>query len=210
VSVTPIREGLKILAGEGLVAISPRHGATVASVSDGELRSLQVVQEGLEHLALDLLGGEWQSDRTEEFEALVVAAEKALGREDIPACRDLSESFHQKLIELSGNSHLMDMYNLVLRKSQIMDLYYPRAIGDIAASIDEHRSLVAAMRTGNVGSVGSILRAHWRGTVGRLEVTHPRPVVLAGADGMPAPRVHRPRAQRQAKSAPRRAARAKA
>src|SRR5947207_13095747 len=59
VSVTPIREALKLLASEGLVEFSPRRGASVSRYSAAELRDIISVQADLETLAIRFNDGKF-------------------------------------------------------------------------------------------------------------------------------------------------------
>src|SRR6476661_4897273 len=53
VSLIPVREALKTLLGEGLLAHQPRLGYTVTELSSAELDELYVVRGALEAAALD-------------------------------------------------------------------------------------------------------------------------------------------------------------
>ncbi len=168
VSVTPIREAFKILEVEGLVSISPRRGAVVANTSPAELREMQAVQAGLEYLAFDLMPDPAAITEADDLAALVAAADEALARGDIAACRNLSNAFHRGMVARSKNGQLQSLYDLLLRQAVIMEIYYPRQFSHVAVSIGEHHTIVGAMRSGRIGDVVEALRAHWAGTTGRL------------------------------------------
>ena len=51
VSAIPVREALQLLQSEGLVAIAPHVGATVAAVSADEIREVFAIMEALETVA---------------------------------------------------------------------------------------------------------------------------------------------------------------
>jgi len=55
ISRTPLREALKVLAAEGLVEISPNRGASIASMSETEIREAFEFMSGLEERPARLL-----------------------------------------------------------------------------------------------------------------------------------------------------------
>lgn len=168
VSITPIREALKILEVEGLVSVSPRRGARVSSVSEGELHDLQAVQSGLELLALDIMPDPSLISDVDDLATILADSDAALAVGDLAACRDLSDDFHRRIVSRARNTPLQNLYDLLLRQSLILELYYPRASPDVAASIDEHRRVIQAMKTGDVEKVRAALKRHWQGTGKRL------------------------------------------
>src|ERR671915_1528247 len=53
VSATPLREALQRLAAQNLVELGPRLGATVAPISESELRDIYFLRQMLETVALE-------------------------------------------------------------------------------------------------------------------------------------------------------------
>lgn len=75
-STHSIRESLRMLASEGLVAAEAQRGFRVASATDADLRDVARVRQEIERLALS-----WSMANTDvAWEGLVIAAHHALGR----------------------------------------------------------------------------------------------------------------------------------
>lgn len=168
VSITPIREALKSLDGDGLVVTTPRLGVRVANPSEEDLLDLLVVQEGMEVLALQLAADAAPiAGLRDAFDAGVAALEMG----DTARCRVLSTEFHMDLIRRSGNGPLADLYAVLQARAQILDVFYPRERHDIEASIGEHRRLLDSLERGGRLEVELALRNHWAGTRERLRRT---------------------------------------
>jgi DNA-binding GntR family transcriptional regulator len=179
VSVTPIREALKVLAVNGFVVFSPRRGVRVVNPSERELRDLMAVQEGLELLALRFAGQSGRQAAVGELQGNVEANNAALERGDIGECRSLSSEFHRRLVAQSLNGPLINLYGSLLNQTRILDLYYPRALADVQAAAEEHRAIVVALRKG-FAPAQDRLTAHWQGTLRRFGQTYRRIGVEAG------------------------------
>jgi len=99
VSRTPVREGLILLAEEGLVQVFPQVGSFVSRVDPDQVADAQFLREAVELAALEDLPG--------ELDSTVVAELRAnLERQQVPDTGldeffDLDEAFHHGLLRLS-------------------------------------------------------------------------------------------------------------
>ena len=98
VSAIPVREALKTLVGEGLVAHRPNAGYVVAQLSRGEINELYVVRGVLEAAALRAAVGSASMADVEEARKAVAALEKAILNGDMPAYHRESRRFHLALM----------------------------------------------------------------------------------------------------------------
>jgi DNA-binding GntR family transcriptional regulator len=171
VSITPVREALKVLAADGLVLFSPRRGATVVVPTIQELGDLLAVQEGLEHLALSLVLQLPRDSNVGDLEWCLDQAEVALERGQPTVWREMSADFHRRLVRRARNRHLTNLYSALLNYGQVLEVYYPRTPQDQAASIREHRRLAIAL-TRTADQAIQALADHWVGSRRRLEEAH--------------------------------------
>jgi DNA-binding GntR family transcriptional regulator len=137
VSRGPIRDALRELAREGLVADLPRRGSVVATLTSSDIRAVYAVREGLETVAARL--------------AIARASDAEIGRIAVHVDRmeqawdagaDYAESlaedlaFHRGLVAVSGNERLSGMYEQMLSQTQLL----------VRSAATENPTLARAMR----------------------------------------------------------------
>ena len=158
ISRGPLREAINRLEGRRLLQRVPHVGVRVVCLSDWEVREIFAMREVLEGLAARLAA---QYMTAPELDALEACAEfrhqpdKVATRQPSP-----SEDFHVRLAEGSRNTRLIDylcgeMYSL-LRLYRLRSGSTPMR----AASADEHREIVSAMRAGDGDAAERLMRAH--------------------------------------------------
>ncbi len=164
VSVTPIRDALRLLAAEGLVDLKQRRGAFVAQPSTDDIRQVYQLRELLECAAVEhavAAGAGW----LEEIECLLdamAATNVGDSHKDYLAYIHLDQCFHQALIDTVGNRKLSEIYaslgSFTLVTLVLCHEREQRAIG----TLDEHRTIVEALRAGSVGEACAAIRTHLR------------------------------------------------
>lgn len=158
ISRTPMREALKVLAAEGLVTMKLRRGAYVTQTSARDLGEVF-------HL-LALL----------ESDAAAVAAERATPAElaDLQALHDeleaavddrdrffvANERFHMRLLEVADNRWRIQVVTDLRRVMKLNRHHSLFKAGRLEASIDEHRQLMAALRSRDAALAQRLMHAH--------------------------------------------------
>ncbi len=168
VSVTPIREALKLLAAEGLVEFSPRRGASVARLSTEELDDLISVLEGLEMLAVRLNGGQWTDEELAQLEASLDRCEAAIGAGDPSGYRTYDDEFHRRLVAGSHSPRLTSLYGMMLSQAKVVEIQSPRYPDAMGEALAEHRVLVRELAGGEAKRSEKALFEHWERSRGRL------------------------------------------
>ncbi len=107
ISPTPVKGALALLAVEGLVQIQPRRGTFIASISEDDLSEVLAIRTALEALAADTL---LEYVTADDIAALKRMAHKIANAVDVDEHMRLNAEFHQRLVELSGNRKLAEMY----------------------------------------------------------------------------------------------------
>jgi len=196
-SRSPIREAFRMLAVEGLVAITPRRGVWVRPISLDELRDVFEMRSLFELFALT------RSDRSNATErahmrALLRTADAMLEQGDVEGWYESSQAFHDAIIDSARNRQLKALYDLLklsMRRYQLMVIGLPRHPHRSQA---EHQAIFDALARGNTERACDLLRAHLK----RVRDT------LAGAldEGRTEAHVRRQRLE-EAASRPRRRAR---
>ena len=168
VSVTPIREALKLLAAEGLVDISPRRGASVSRYSAAELRDIIAVQAGLETLAIQFNGGKYTRAEIAELRKRLDVCERAIKRNDVALYRANDDEFHHLLVVGSRSPRLIGLYESLQTHARIIEVQNPHYPEAMRESLDDHRDLVAQIEGGDAATIIQAISEHWDKSRARL------------------------------------------
>src|ERR1700733_1117580 len=106
VSRIPLREALRRLEGEGLVAISPNPGAIVRPLAPKDVVDLYDLRLSLESLAIRR-AAERFADLRAMTKALHAQARRAIAARALPTIFGLDRDFHAELAGAADNSHLV-------------------------------------------------------------------------------------------------------
>ncbi len=162
VSRGPIREALGRLAAEGLVAIRPRRGAVVRALSNEEFIEAYQVREALEMMAVRLAVPRLTAEDIVAMERLIDEMASRGDAEDVQGFFEANTEFHQRFFEVAGNRMLSELYRQV--RGQI-DRHRLRSLelrGNLRRSIEEHRAIVWAARTGDIERAVRLTSDHIR------------------------------------------------
>lgn len=161
VSRGPVRSALVELERIGLVTISPRRGAQVATITAEDVEELYELRTGLELLAL---GGLLHRSSTHAIAGLAEPLERyghalKLGDRREVVMADLS--FHRGLCRLSGNGRLLraweshaDQIRLVIGAVQYDERWQNHS------SLDEHQAVLDALLAGDLEASRNALSVH--------------------------------------------------
>lgn len=159
ISRGPLREAINRLEGRRLLQRVPHMGVRVVCLADDEVGEIFAMREVLEGLAARLSAHHMTLREMDVLEACAgFQHQKPAKNETARVPR--SEDFHVRLAEGSRNRRLIDylctdMYSL-LRLYRIRSGSTPLR----AASADEHREIVAAIRLRDGAAAERLMRAH--------------------------------------------------
>jgi len=169
VSRGPVREALGRLSAEGLVMIRPRNGAVVRSFSKDEFIEAYQVREALETFALRLAVPKMSEEQLVALDRLLDQMIDQAVAEDVPAFFSTNATFHEALVEASGNRRLNEMHRQLFRQ---LGRYHMRSLalrGNLQESIDEHREIMRAVRARDIELASELLAEHIRIPLRRLQ-----------------------------------------
>jgi DNA-binding GntR family transcriptional regulator len=143
ISRGPIREACRSLEKSSLVRVVANRGAFVREISVAQAAEIYDVRAHLFGLAGRLAASRVTAREIEELAGMVSEMHRA---RDIDAYYPLNVSFHSRLVELSGNSRLAELY-----KSLSKELHLFRRRGlvqgeSMVSSNREHARMVEALR----------------------------------------------------------------
>ena len=157
VSKIPVREALKRLEAEGLVAFSRNRGAVVASITDPEIAQILEVRAILECAALKFSVPQMTEQTFQRAERYCDAFNDET---DVARFAELNWSFHSCLFEDARRPFLLNLIRSLNDKIE----RYLRIQMALSATKDidnrEHREILAACRAGDADLAASLLNAH--------------------------------------------------
>jgi DNA-binding GntR family transcriptional regulator len=183
VSITPVREALHLLRNEGLVTFLPRRGARVVSMSLEEIRDLTSVRGGIEALAVKLRGENYSAEEVAELNTCIDICERAVELQDVRAYRLNDTQIHRLIVMGSRSPTLVDVYEQLHKRAQILELYFTDNWASYRQSLDEHREIVALLATAPRKVVEAAVWTHWQHSRARIATRFSR--LSEPSDGNP-------------------------
>jgi DNA-binding GntR family transcriptional regulator len=147
VSRSPVREALRILAGEGLVEITPRHGARVTHVGVRDARELYACRLLLEPTCAYEAVQAMTPAGVAELDRIRAQMEAAAG--DGPRFLSQNVAYFRTLARHCPNTLLREFVELTWANAQRYWSVFARVEGYSAGSLAFHEPLHAAVRTGD-------------------------------------------------------------
>ena len=155
VSVIPVREALRVLAGEAQVTYRPRQGYVVAELDVRDLAEVYRLRELLEAEAVRVALPKLTDAEIDRIAALF---EQVAGAGTISDAMKANRRAHFVLFEAAGLPILLRHIAMLWDSTEAYRaLYYSRTSVD-----DEHRAIVAALRRRDADRVLELLNAHRR------------------------------------------------
>jgi DNA-binding GntR family transcriptional regulator len=168
VSRVPLREALRTLEGEGQVIYRPHRGYQVADLSLDDLLEVYRIRELLETeatlRAVPLMTAE-DIERLEQSEQDILAAAAA---DDIVGMAAANRQFHFTVIEASGMPRLTRLVRVLWDATDAYRSLYYSSAPNRERVHNEHKAIIAAIRSGNATSVVRLWDDHRAGAVAAL------------------------------------------
>lgn len=168
VSITPVREALRLLNGEGLVELLPRRGVRVATMSLDEIRDLTQVRGGIELLAVRLRGEPYSPEEIAELTGCLDACEEGISEQDVRKYRLFDTQLHRLIVVGGHSATLVGVYEQLHRRAQILELYFTDTWGLYQESLREHREIVSHLSSGPMDTVEAAVWGHWQRSRSRI------------------------------------------
>ena len=160
ISRTPLREAIKTLAAEGLVALLPNRGAVAAQMSEAEVAMTFEVIAGLEGQSGELAAQRIEDAEVAEIKALNFEMRAAHTRADLPAYYRINARIHNLINAAARNTVLSQTYLTVNARLQALrfrsnfdPLKWQRAV-------DEHDRMVEALAARDAAGLRALLVQH--------------------------------------------------
>ena len=160
VSMTPVREALKKLEKDGLVAILPNRGAIVISLTLRDVIEIYDLRKQLELLAVELFIKNKKQNELDELSKICDEDDDHLRNGDFNSHIKCNYKFHMLLIKSGENKRLIKYYNELSGQLSILVGRTISFAGEPKKSADEHRKIVEALRQKNIKLAKKIIQSH--------------------------------------------------
>jgi len=158
VSLTPVREAVRQLAGEGILTVTPNRGPSVRILTAEDAFELYSLRAMLEGLAIRLAVTRPPEERaavTSILEEMFAAADD----DTVPSLLAHSTRIHEGIVTLSKHERLITIYRSLLLQIAVLN----RIAGERSTKqheIDWHRPLIDALAGGDPDRAEAVMRAH--------------------------------------------------
>jgi DNA-binding GntR family transcriptional regulator len=148
ISRGPVREGLRQLESEGLVASFPNRRTVVADMSLEEVQKVLLPMRSLiERYAVETVLPHLVPADFEHLQTLVDEMARAAGAGELSRLVDLDVGFHQYLVERSGNQHSARLWEQIAPRIRHLFFQMGPRHPDLSAIGEQHSALLALLRT---------------------------------------------------------------
>jgi DNA-binding GntR family transcriptional regulator len=155
---TPIREALQRLAREHFVSIIPRRGMFVAGIDVSELSLLFETRTVLEPYAARLAAARGTEDHWAQMHD---ALDQSPGT-DSDDLMAVDHRCHELMWDAAGNRFLLDTLDVLYAQSDRLWHLYLSDVADMNEAVDEHRTLLEGLRSGDGDRVADLMEKHVR------------------------------------------------
>jgi DNA-binding GntR family transcriptional regulator len=182
VSRTLIREALRQLESEGLVAVIPNKGPIVATVSPRQAREVFQLRAELEGLACQLFAEQASDTQMKALQEAFARLREAYAGTDATATLAAKARFYDCLVDGAGNETLGTMLRQLHARAMVLRAASLSQRGRAAESEREIAELMRAVRRRDGAAARTLSVAHVRkAELAAMQVLEPTPAAVAAA-----------------------------
>lgn len=160
ISRTPLREALKVLESEGLIEINPNRGASVARMSELDIREAFELMSGLEGFAGELACERITADELDEIKALHYAMVVCKNQNDLPGYYQRNRAIHDMINLAARNSALRQTWLSLNGRLQALRFRSNYQAPKWERAVHDHEEMIQALEARDGKRLSAILRHH--------------------------------------------------
>lgn len=169
-SVTPVREGMLVLRGEGFLTLEPRRGFVVAPLRPDDIQALFWVQAQLAGELVARAASRLGAEGVDHLHAVQDQLVNALREERWDAVEELNHEFH-RYINLAADAPKIAWF-LRLATRYVPKRFYHEIGGWPAASVHGHAAILAAVSAQDPDVARVAMMEHIRNSGALLAMHH--------------------------------------
>ena len=146
VSRAPIREALRSLEREGLVSNVPYRGAIVTPLTVRGVEELQALRRLLETFAAEQALTHASDAEMSSLHEITAEMQACAEQGDLHCMNDADVRFHTRIVELSGNELLTNVWDTYVPRLRRLLTFRNRVNTDLLSIVALHEELTVALR----------------------------------------------------------------
>jgi DNA-binding GntR family transcriptional regulator len=158
VSRNPVREAIRALASEGLIEVTARRGAAVATMTEQEARETIELRALLEGQNARLAARRHDQQIIKRIEAVLNKGSAAVAAKRFEQLFDLNLLFHRELAAAGQNTVLGELLQKLRERTSM--LFSPMDPGRQARSWEEHAAILRAIIDGDERRAATLAAEH--------------------------------------------------
>jgi phosphonate utilization transcriptional regulator len=182
VSRGPVREAFRMLEEAGLVRNEKNRGVFVRSIPLEEALEIYDLRAAMDEMVGRQLAQKVTPAQLKELRELVDAMEKAVKADDTRNYHLLNLRFHDRLVEMAGNSKVTAIYRKLIKELSLFRRINLAEGTLLPISASEHRQIVKAIGAGDAQAAGKAMFDHVMESKQRTMENHgarPKPAAAA-------------------------------
>ncbi|MGE0845436.1 MAG: GntR family transcriptional regulator [Flavobacteriaceae bacterium] len=163
VSRTPVREALRRLDAEGLVAVTPNSGTRVATWNQSTVREIFELRAIVESYCAGLAANKINDEQVAELHAIVDAMEGLLDcdtKDGVDQLAALNNQFHAIVLEAADNRHLSAFLPGLIDITVVLKTYTRYSRDELLRSCRQHRDLIEALENRDERWSSAVMSLH--------------------------------------------------
>ena len=172
ISRAPVRESLRTLEQAGLVVSRKNYGVFVRTVSIEEAREIYQVRSYIDAAVGAELARGISEAGLQDLRAMAARMHDALVADDVTAYHEINVAFHERMVELTGNRKLLEIYRKLLKELALYRRHSLGQPGAMKSSMEEHAAILAAIEARDAATAGKLMGEHILASSERLQRAH--------------------------------------
>jgi DNA-binding GntR family transcriptional regulator len=160
VSRTPLREAIKVLAGEGLVDLLPHRGAVAVKLTEADVLNAFELLAALEGMSGELAAQRITDEELSELRALHYEMMASFTRRDLSSYYRLNAQVHTAISEAAKNPLLASTYRSINARVQSLRFRTNQNEAKWRRALKEHEAMLEAISARDAKASRAVLMQH--------------------------------------------------
>lgn len=167
VSRTPVRESLQLLEVQGFVQMFPGKATQVTEIKREAINDLLPPLAALQSLSAELAIDHLTEEHVNQLEQINERFTQAIRANNEYAALMVDEEFHQVIVDITKNTYIKSVLEPL--QAHVRRHFFYDSIVLAEESVEEHQTIITAMKDGNKELAASTMKENWLRTLNEFE-----------------------------------------